>query len=174
MKKKLSALALLCVFSLGLSSCNSNSSNSEIIVENGAFTSTPQEIIDDINTHVEQAGTDEYYLCDPFVSSGESIFTNDEWSRVILQFETNQDGNITYCQLYWSSAFPIDNAVATAGLYSTVILNTLSPNNSDEILDSITEIVASGHGNAEYDENGVSVEFTNSDLKNWLEIFVSE
>ena len=174
MKKKIFALALLCAFSFGLASCGENSSNSESHIENGAFTCTPQEIIDDINAHVEQAGTDEYYSCDPFVSSGESILTSDEWSRVILEFETDQDSNITYCQLYWSSAFPIDNAVATAGLYSTVLLNTLSPDNSDDILDRITEIVVSGHGTAQYDENGVTVEFTNSSFKNWLEISVSE
>ena len=132
----------------------------------------PQTVIDSINTHVEDAESGEYYLCDSFTSSGESIFTSDDLGRIILQFETNEEGNISYCQLYWSSASPVDNVVATAGLYSAVLLDALSPGNADEILDEVVEIITTGYGSAEYSEAGVSVTFSNIDFKNWLEISV--
>lgn len=152
----------------------SNSTVQQVAVENGAFTCKPQTIIDKINDSISNSDDGQYYTCDSFEASGESIFTSDDWSRVILSFDTSSDGYITNCRLYWSSAAPIDNAVATAGLYSTVILQTLSPENADDILDRITEIVVAGRGSVEYDANGVAVEFTSAQSKNWLDVSASE
>lgn len=155
-------------------STNSNSATQQVTIENGAFTCEPQTIIDTINNSISNSNDGQYYTCDSFEASGESIFTSDDWSRVILSFDTSDDGYITHCRLYWSSAAPIDNAVATAGLYSTVILQTLSPENADDILDRITEIVVAGRGSDAYDANGVTIEFTSSQSKNWLDVSVSK
>lgn len=146
----------------------------QITIENGAFTCEPKTIVDLINTSIENSDDGQYYTCDPFEASGESIFTSDEWGRVILLFDTSDDGHITHCRLYWSSASPIDDVVATAGLYSGVIVRTLSPGNAEDVLDQIAEIVVAGRGTAEYDTDGVTVEFTSAQSKNWLDISVSE
>jgi hypothetical protein len=54
-----------------------------------------------------------------------------------------------------------------------VILDTLSADNSDDILDSINSIVIAGEGSASFDANGVAVEFQSIGGKNWLDISVS-
>ena len=163
--KRINTLFLAVFVCLTIVSCggNTNSDGSiaiqKVTIENGAFTCEPQTIIDMINNAIEDSDDGQFYTCDSFEASGESIFTSDEWGRVILSFDTTDDGYITHCRLYWSSAKPIDNTVATAGLYSGVILQTLSPENAETILDRITEIVVSMGGSADYDTNGIKVEF---------------
>lgn len=176
--KRIAMLVLAVSMCILFSSCGdkagSNNGTQQVTIENGAFTCEPKTIVDSINNSIENSDDGQYYTCDPFEASGESIFTSDEWSRVILSFDTSDDGYITHCSLYWSSAYPIDNAVSTAGLYSTVILKTLSPGNADDILDQITEIIVAGRGSEKYDVDGVTVEFVSAQSKNWLDVSVSE
>lgn len=156
---------------IALVACGATEAQS-VTTEGGAFIYEPQAIIDSINRAIEQDGSGLYLTCDPFVASGESVHTNDDLNRLILTFETSEDGLITHCRLYWNSNMISENIISSAGLYSAIIIDTLSPNNSDEILEGMSNIVTDGFGDINYTNGGVVVDFESIDGNNWLDISI--
>lgn len=174
MKKWLLLIALI-VSSFLITACAGSSNASNAVVENGAFVFEPQAVIDQINASIENSNDGgEYFTCDDFEASGESIHTSDDWSRIILTFETNDGGLITHCRLYWQVSGLDANVLSSAGLYSGVIIGTLSPNNADEITESMTSIIVAGEGEANFESEGIVVDFQSFDGKNWLDISIAE
>lgn len=172
MKKWLLTITL--VFSVCfITACSSTPEPSNTTVENGAFIYEPQTLIDQINTTIENADDgEEYFTCDDFEASGESIHTSDKWSRIILSFETNDNGFITRCRLYWQISGLDTNVLSSAGLYSGILVDKLSPNNADEITESMTSIIVAGEGEADFNSDGIAVNFQSFDGKNWLDISI--
>lgn len=149
-------------------------SGGTVTVKDDSFVYNPQEIIDAINTAVKKDESAEYFTCDDFEASGESIHTSDDWSRIILTFDTNDDGLITKCRLYWSSEDMNANVISSAGLYTGVIVNTLTPDKSEDIFESITNIIVAENGSIHEISNGAVIEFETIDGKNWLDISIED
>lgn len=168
--KKFLIFALTILIAFSLASCGESKKET---VKDDAFIYEPQVIIDSINAAVEKDGSGLYFTCDSFKESGKSIGTDDNWGRVLLTFDTTDDGLITRCRLYWQSSDD-SNVISTAGLYSGTIVNALAPDKADDILNSITNIVVKGTGSISMESNGAIVEFETIGDKNWLDISIKE
>ena len=170
--EKLFSVLLAAMLFVNLTGCGETADPS-VTVQDGAFTCDPQSIIDQINSAIEADGSGGYLVCAPFEKSQEAIFADDSLGRLLLNFSTNEGGYVTKCRLYWSSLPASSSVVSSAGLYATVIVDTLSSENADEILASISDIVRSG-GDVEYSLNQVNVKFETIGADNWLDVTIEE
>ena len=168
--KKILILTLTILITFSIAACGETKKET---VKDDAFIYEPQIIIDSINAAVEKDGSGLYFSCDAFKESGKSIGTDDNWGRVLLTFDTTDNGLITHCRLYWSSS-DNSNVIATAGLYSGTIVNTLTPDKSDDILNSMTDIVVKGNGSISMESNGAVVKFETIGDNNWLDISIKD
>lgn len=169
MKKSIILFSLVIALLSGCGQSSSNSSDSKISVQNGAFTCTPSDIVNEINSMVEADSDGILLSLGEYKESGESI-SADELGRLQLTMEENTSGNLKKLNLYWSAKSHNANVVASSGAYCATIFGLLSPENAEATYDSISQIVSAGAGQVEFDHNGVLISFLSSNGLNWLEI----
>jgi|GEM_PF-5712310 len=139
---------------VGITACGS--SKSDVSVDNGAFTCTPQELIDSINATVKAANNDELYAIGDFAGDGEELQISG--TALTLTLDQNGDGNLQHVKLYWYSGDGSGNVLASAGYYMQAILNQLTPSDATDIGNSIQSAFTSG-GKIERQSGDVKVTY---------------
>lgn len=168
MKKALVMLSLLIL----LAGCGQQSTNQDIekiSVQNGAFTCQPADVVSKINLMVESDADGVLLGLGEYKGSGEAIDA-DDLGRLQLTMEANNDGNLTKARLYWDSSTNNENIITSAGAYCSVLFEMLSPGNAETIHDGVSQIISSGSGEVEYENDGVLVSFQSLRGLNWLDI----
>lgn len=153
--KKVLAVSLAIYMVVTLAACGS--SDSGVDVEDGAFTCTPQELIDSINSAVKNADDDEIYTVGDYPGSGKELQISS--TSLTLTLYQNGDGKLQSTQLYWYSGYNDVNVVTSAGCYLQVILNQLTPADAKDIGDSIENVFTSGGGKIERTSGKVKVNY---------------
>lgn len=173
MKKSIILLGLIFALLCGCSQQSAGTSSGRISVENGAFTCTPEDIVNEINNMVE-SDTDGILLgLGEYPGSGESMYP-DDLGRLQLTMEANEAGNLTSVRLYWDSSTNNENVITSAGAYCSILFDLLSHDNSEAIYSSISEIISEGSGTVDFENNGVLVSFLSGRGLNYLDIDAQE
>ena len=173
MKKSIILLGLIFALLCGCSQQSATTSSGRISVENGAFTCTPEDIVNEINNMVE-SDTDGVLLgLGEYPGSGESMHP-DDLGRLQLTMEANEAGNLTSVRLYWDSGTNNENVITSAGAYCSILFDLLSHDNSEEVYGSISQIISRGSGTVDFENNGVLVSFLSGRGLNYLDIDAQE
>lgn len=97
--------------------CGCSGATQTIYVADGAYTLTPQELIDRVNEYVETRDNDKYKTIPAFEKSGEDI----EITRGLnLSIETNEAGKIIKIQFSWIGQY--SDAVENAGTLMGIVI----------------------------------------------------
>lgn len=173
MKKSILLLGLIIALLCGCGQQNTNSTSGGISVEDGAFTCAPEDIVNEINNMVK-SDTDGVLLgLGEYPGSGESMHP-DDLGRLQLTMEANEAGNLTSVRLFWDSGTNNENVITSAGAYCSILFDLLSHDNSEAIYSSISQIISTGSGSVDFENNGVLVSFLSGRGLNYLDIEVQE
>lgn len=154
MKKLLSLAVALCLV-LALGSCGSKEPS--ISVADGAFSCTPQELIDGLNQAVEQADSSVIYSVGTYPGSGDELQINKTY--LTLTLNENSAGKLTKIHLYWYSGDNNENVITSAGCYCGYMFSQLVPGSSKDISNSISQIVSAGEGSTDQTVGNVKITF---------------
>ncbi len=171
MKKSIILIGLILALLCGCGQQNANSTSGGISVENGAFTCTPTDIVNEIN-HMVESDTDGVLLgLGEYKESGSSMYA-DDLGRLQVEMEANDTGNLTSVRIYWDSRSNNESVITSAGAYCGILFQLLSPGNAETISSEVSKIISRGIGDVEYENDNVSVSFLSNGGLNWLEIGV--
>lgn len=154
MKKLLSLAVVLC---MAMTLCACGSKEPSISVTNGAFSCTPQELIDGLNQAVDQADSSVIYSVGAYPGSGEELQVAS--TSLTLTLNETSNGNLSKIHLYWYSGDNNENVITSAGCYSGYMFNQLAPNSAKDLSDSIGQIVSAGEGSTEQTVGNVKITF---------------
>lgn len=171
MKRTLIAAFLVLLVGCGQKSPSSGAAG--VVVENGAFTCLPTDIVEAINDMVESDESGILLGLSDYEESGKAI-SSDNLGRLLVTLEENNNGNLTSVRVYWDSNSNNENVITTAGAYCSLLFEMLSPENADDIYDGVSGVISRGSGEVKYTSNGVVVAFQSLQGRNWLDIDASE
>lgn len=128
---------LVCLSLIFLSSC---STSSGIHIENGAYSCTPQEFIDDLNQFFEEANVP--FTIPSYKNSGDEIPIGDG-GKVSLTLDATDDGRLNRIQLDWYMAGISEEESLASAILAARIPALLSPANFEAVGDELNFLLYS-------------------------------
>lgn len=132
--KRFVSLILSLLMSLAMTACGGASDGATIRVENGAFNWKAQELIDALNTEIENTGDSRYFSIPDFSESGEKIIIDDSsFDGLVMILENNEEEYVTKISIEWCTFGENVERVNTCALLVGRLIGSIAPEQAEEI-----------------------------------------